>query len=350
MPSWINIPKSSIETTESYNSFEMEAGMVSKLNERQRRAFNLVRTQLEDDISRQLLLIITGKAGSGKSFLIDRLRNLLQSRCIICAMFGIAAYNVNGKTLHYLLKLPIKGKRNADLEGSALTELQENFKEITHVIIDEFSVISQKTLAWINRRLKQAKGKFDVPFGGVNVILVGDLGQLPPVKGYALFNDNLNCELELEGFFIYNQFLTVVELTANQRTTGLDEVQCKFRTMLENIRNGKVTIDDWRFLLTRSVSEKLKAELPSAVKLSHSNKDVAENNFQALNSLGNPIAIIHALHSNKQAKNAQAMTWVGLIQNYLYLTMLESCYCVIFGQMLAFVMVQWVQSCLLFTK
>lgn len=64
------------------------------------------------------------------------------------------------------------------------------------------------------------------------MILVGDLGQLPPVKGYALFNENVKSQLELEGYFIYNQLLTVVELHASQRAKGSDEQQVKFRTML----------------------------------------------------------------------------------------------------------------------
>lgn len=73
-------------------------------------------------------MIITGKANSEKSFVIDRLHCLLKHKCIITALFRIAAYNINGKTLHYFLKLPIRGRRNEDLKGSALAELQENMK------------------------------------------------------------------------------------------------------------------------------------------------------------------------------------------------------------------------------
>ena len=147
MATWINTQKSSIQTAELYNDIETETTLIDKLNDQQMKASQIVRNHYINITSNQLLLIITGKAGSGKSFLIERLRNLLQSKCLICAMFGIAAFNVNGKTLHWLLRLPIKGKRNADLEGSALSELQKNLKDITHIIIDEFSVIGQKDLA-----------------------------------------------------------------------------------------------------------------------------------------------------------------------------------------------------------
>lgn len=66
------------------------------------------------------------------------------------------------------------------------------------------------------------------------------------------------------------------------------------------MRYGTITLIDWKFLLSRSVNDKLKLELPSAVKLSRSNKDVSENNFRALQLLGNPIAITSAMHSNKK--------------------------------------------------
>ena len=54
----------------------------------------------------QLLMIITGQGGSGKSFVIQALSNLLINKCRVCAYFGIAAFNIRGYTLHSLLQLP----------------------------------------------------------------------------------------------------------------------------------------------------------------------------------------------------------------------------------------------------
>ena len=146
----------------------------------------------------QLLLLVTGKAGSGKSFLIDRLRYALWNQCVISALFGIAAYNISGKTLHYLLKLPIRGKRNHSLNGAPLLQMQQTFEGVKYLIIDEYSVVSQLELSWINRRCKQATGLSESLFGGLNIILAGDLGQLPPVSGKVLFHSNPTTELEVE--------------------------------------------------------------------------------------------------------------------------------------------------------
>ena len=61
---------------------------------------------------------------------------------------------------------------------------------VEYLIIDEYSVIGQKMFGWINRRCKQATGVSSLPFGGTSVILVGDVGQLPPVtdKVYIMTN------------------------------------------------------------------------------------------------------------------------------------------------------------------
>ena len=58
---------------------------------------------------------------------------------------------------------------------------------ITHIIIDEYSMLGCKMMFWIDSRLKQASGKKDVPFGGYSVIMVGDPGQLPPVGDSPLY-------------------------------------------------------------------------------------------------------------------------------------------------------------------
>ena len=119
----------------------------------------------------QLFMIITGLAGSGKSYLIDAIRFLLKDTCKVCAFFGVAAFNVGCTTLHSLLKLPINGRRNFPLQSSALSKLQRDLNSVKYLKIDEFSVIGQKMFAWINRRCKQATGLETLPFGGISVML-----------------------------------------------------------------------------------------------------------------------------------------------------------------------------------
>ena len=102
-------------------------------------------------------MMIIGLAGSGKSYVIDAIRGLLKNSCNVSAYFGIAAFNGNGTTLHSLLQLPIRAKRNGPLTSTALSKLQDDLNGIKClIIIDEYSVIGQKMFGWIDRRLRQA--------------------------------------------------------------------------------------------------------------------------------------------------------------------------------------------------
>ncbi|XP_066922146.1 uncharacterized protein [Clytia hemisphaerica] len=314
MPAWINSKKATLRIEGQLNDEDTELQNVLKLNDQQRKAFEMVRCHINSNS--QLLMIIFGKAGCGKSFLIHRLRHLLGDALIISSLFGLAAYSVGGKTLHHLLRLPIKGKFNSELEGSSLIQLQERLKGIRYIIIDEYSVINRTDLAWVNRRCKQATGKFDVPFGGINMILSGDLGQLPPVKGHPIYYNNPRNELEAEGFFVYQLFNTVIELTVNQRSDGSSSLQKRFRSLLSNVRDGNVSIDDWKLLLTRS-GPSIKTNFSNALKLSYGNKDVAENNFKALEKLNQPIARISALHNDKKAAKCSLDDMGGLAPTLL---------------------------------
>ena len=293
---------------------ENESENLAKLNKKQRKAFDLVINHMQTGCSEQLLLLMIGKAGCGKSFLINRLRYALGKKCIISALFGIAAFNIDGKTLHYLLKLPIRGKRNCDLNGIALSQVQENFQGVEYLIIDEFSVISQKTFSWINRRCKQATGCFETPFGGLNVILVGDLGQLPPVNGNLLYDDNPSSEHDCEGFFLYSEFRTIIHLTESERVKGSNPDQQRFKDMLDNIREGKIAESDWKVMLQRTPhrSKDTKA-FSSSLRLSFGNKQVADFNYESLKKLNKPIAKIKAFHNHSRAAKLSSDDMEGLV-------------------------------------
>ena len=140
---------------------------ISLFNEKQFLAYDIVGRHYTDQTDEALLMMITGQGGSGKSYVINALKSLLGSTCIVTSYFGIAAFNVDGVTLHSLLRLPIRGKYNCDLKGQALAKLQETMKEIKYIIIDEFSVIGQQMMGWIDRHLRQASGLMDTTFWGI---------------------------------------------------------------------------------------------------------------------------------------------------------------------------------------
>ena len=108
-------------------------------------------------------MIITGTAGTGKSFLINALAALLREQCILTATTGIAGFSIEGITLHSALQLPVRNQKNTDLQGAALQRLQQTLERKHYLIVDEFSMLGQRTLAWVDKRLRQASGKLNEP-------------------------------------------------------------------------------------------------------------------------------------------------------------------------------------------
>ena len=174
----------------------------------------------------------------------------------------------------------------------ALGGLQQNMNsdEVKFLIIDEMSMLSQKNLTWINRRLQQASGKMHVPFGGYSVLLMGDFDQLQqPVCGRALFQKP-EPEKDNTGFL----------LDRNSKK----QFFC-FKQMLKCLSRGNVKRSHWKFLMKRSVnavSSKDKNEFKDALLLFTTNEKCAEHNLQRLKALGNPIAVMHGRHIPQQAK------------------------------------------------
>ena len=107
MPSWLINAKKIVETSNE----ESPNIDINPLNCSQRKAYDDIVEHNFRNTQDQLIMIIKGLAGSGKSFVIDAISySLLKQCCIVIAFFGIASFNVNGKTLHSLLRLPIRGK------------------------------------------------------------------------------------------------------------------------------------------------------------------------------------------------------------------------------------------------
>ena len=92
---------------------------ISSVSRMQQLAYNIIKTHFENESPEKgsLCLIIIGEAGTGKSYLINAIRHLLQGKCAVTATTGKASFNIRGVTIHSLLKLPIGTRGNKDLTG-----------------------------------------------------------------------------------------------------------------------------------------------------------------------------------------------------------------------------------------
>ena len=260
-----------------------------------------------------LHLIILGEGGTGKSYLINAIRNLLAHHCLITAPTGKAAFNIKGVTLHSLFKLPIGSKWQKELSGQSLIDLQHNLNDVQYILIDEFSYVGQTMLGWINKRCKQATGCQEEILGNLSFILIGDPAQLPPVADKPLYHSIPSNDIGEEGYLIYHMFHTVIQLTENHRVAGNNSKQHRFRELLKRLRTGDSTEDDWHLLLTRQPSKIPDMDrFSDAVRLFFSNEDVAKYNSDRLDELGEPVACINARHSPDAAKKIDADLFNGL--------------------------------------
>ena len=106
--------------------------------------------------------------------MINGVYNHWKDKCIVTATTGKASCNINGVTIHSLLRLPINSATTQrDLSGQTLSRIQERLVGIDYLLIDEYSMLGQATMGWIDRRCKQAAGMQKILYGGMSVILIG---------------------------------------------------------------------------------------------------------------------------------------------------------------------------------
>ena len=310
MPTWIKTNREDYSIDEQYDIVD-----INSFSEMQKLAYDIVKSHFDDTSSEKqpLCLIINGVAGTGKSYLINSIRNLLQNKCAVTATTGKAAYNIRGVTVHSLLKLPIGSRGNKDLTGQSLIRLQENLNNTDYIIVDEYSMLGQVTFGWIDKRSKQATGYYDKVFGGKSLILTGDPGQLPPVADKPLYHAKPSNDVGEQGYQAYHMFDKVVKLTVNQRVQGMTTEQVNFRDLLLRLRKGESTVDDWKLLLTRQPSNVTNlCDFEDATRLFYSNEQVANYNHEQLTKLDHPVAHINARHSSALAKKISSDDFSGL--------------------------------------
>jgi hypothetical protein len=187
-------------------------------------------------------LFITGKAGTGKSTLLDYFRTTTRKRVAVLAPTGVAALNVRGQTIHSFCRfkpdITLDKVKKISGKGGAL------YKNLDAVIIDEISMVRADLLDCVERFLRLNRPHPSEPFGGLQMIFIGDLYQLPPVVSSTergIFSNQYDSPY----FFSSRIFsdpgfdMEFVELEKIYRQTEED-----FIALLNAIRNRSVTDED----------------------------------------------------------------------------------------------------------
>ena len=283
------------------------------LQGKQLQAYTLIQEHAEAHHSPPLRLIVSGTAGTGKSYLIHCLRLLLDHRVRVAAPTGVAAFNIEGHTLHSLLSLPVKGDFK-DLQGERLHDMQQSLADMEYLIIDEMSMVGRKFLGQVDQRLRQVfPRQADTPFGGCSCLLFGDFGQLPPVMDLPLYTTVSRSPLSDQGSAAYQLFDRAIVLKQVMRQSGQDSDQVLFRDILLRLRDAKLTISDWEQLMKQTPTEVSDlAPFTNALHLHPTIEAVVEHNITRLRASGHPVAIIKAVHSGPNASKASSEDAGGL--------------------------------------
>ena len=276
------------------------------------------------------LMCMYGMGGCGKSYVIDAIRTTLRNshnkEVIVTSTTGLTANALRGTTIHSALNLPIGRRRLTPLRGESLRNLQDKFRNINGLIIDEFSMLRSKELSFINDRLKQIKCNNN-DFGGVCVLLAGDPGQLPPVAGTAVWDDvnKVRGDDNKNGCLLFQNVKDVVHLDDNMRLDVSDPDAVYFDAFLRRLRNGNVTLEDYNFVSSNCCRHHMgDIEYTSrgfnandVTKVHCTNNACNNDNLRSLLSLRNPVLKINAINTG-EAINSNSSDLMGLY-NLLYL-------------------------------
>ncbi|MGD9784985.1 MAG: ATP-dependent RecD-like DNA helicase [Hyphomicrobiaceae bacterium] len=193
-------------------------------------------------------LFVTGRAGTGKSTLLRFLRDALDAEAVVVAPTGLAAVNVGGQTIHSFFGLPPRLIRSDDIRRSRNGRVM---RRLDMLIIDEVSMVRSDLMWAMDQSLRLNRGRPREPFGGVRLLLFGDLHQLPPVVQEAEVASHL--EREHDGPF----FFSVASLREGHGTSLL-ELSEVFRQrdeallhVLNRVRDGEADEDDLAVLNER---------------------------------------------------------------------------------------------------
>lgn len=191
-------------------------------------------------------LFITGRAGTGKSVLLRHFRENTKKRVVVTAPTGIAALNVRGQTIHSLFKLPPQLYRKGSLSPN--TRLYSLLKRIDCLVIDEVSMVRADLLDAIDERLRKANQN-DIAFGGVQVIMFGDVYQLPPIveENLAPYFESVH-----GGHFFFNALAwREAEFKVYELTQVFRQKDPAFRDVLNAVRDGTIVDDQIEVLNAR---------------------------------------------------------------------------------------------------
>jgi len=275
---------------------------VSGLNERQQMVMDAVR--------RGQSVFYTGCAGTGKSYLLKALVAVLPKKTTwVTAMTGIAALNIGGRTIHSQAGIGLARKSAAALVKDMKSQKRLAWRQCTHLIIDEVSMLSRELFEKLDEIGRTIRGGTR-PFGGIQLVLAGDFFQLPPVSQET---EGPSTEFCFQSPLWASAVPVQIELTHVFRQTDLE-----FVALLQEVRKGHLSAGAVEQLTS------LGRPLPAsdgvlATRLSPMNAQVDLINEQKLGEIQGQVYLYEAEDYTKDVEYTILLERNCLAPNRLYL-------------------------------
>jgi ATP-dependent exoDNAse (exonuclease V) alpha subunit len=237
-------------------------------------------------------IFITGNAGTGKTTFLRYYIMHTNKKVVVLATTGIAAFNCGGETVHSFFGF----KPNITLSKINKRRFSDKsiYNKVETIIIDEVSMLRCDILDCIDKFLKLNRKKCQELFGGVQMVFIGDLKQLPPIirkEEYNIFNSIYKSPYFLSAHSINKYIIRTIELTKVYR-----QRDSKFIALLNSVRNKTINNIELMELNKKLLSQNL--DKPMTVYLTTTNKKASFINNQYLSKIKSERAIFVAETKN----------------------------------------------------
>ncbi len=257
-------------------------------------------TELVNQSSRNIFL--TGKAGTGKTTFLKYIRENCPKQIAVVAPTGVAAINAGGVTMHSFFQLPFSPfipdvagfntqaeettNKNSLLSKLRMTtERKKILQELELLIIDEISMVRCDMLDVVDTVLRHIRRRYNERFGGVQVLFIGDMFQLPPVikdHEWRLLKDFYNSPYFFDSLVIKEEPPVYIEFDKIYRQS-----EEKFINVLNQVRNNQLDDDGRNLLEKRFAPDFRRTKDDGYIILTTHNERARNKNETELNSLAN---------------------------------------------------------------
>ena len=248
-------------------------------------------------------LFLTGKAGTGKTTFLKHIKENEVKNTVVVAPTGVAAINAGGTTIHSFFQLPfnpfipvsrgfstndsINDKHSLISRLRLTSERKDIMQSLELLIIDEISMVRCDILDAIDAVLRHVRNRHSEPFGGVQVLLIGDMYQLPPVikaEEWEILSPYYKSEYFFNSYVIEAQRPVYVELDKIYRQKDPSFVQ-----VLNQVRNNEIDQQGYEILHSRYLPNLHPTKKEKYITLTTHNSKADAINFKALNELAGKV-------------------------------------------------------------